>query len=138
MPAEDEQRPADPQHVETQPLETQHVSDADMQHTGPERAGPEPVETQHVSDADTPYVDTQHLSDVDVYVYETVATLEYARAPVTRDQILSVTDRDNRTVSQALRRLTQWHVLLRSETDAGPCYVLARRDWSVTPDIPRH
>src|SRR6266550_589098 len=100
MPAEDEQRPADPQHVETKPLETQHVS------------------------------------DVDVYVYETVATLEYARAPVTRDQILPVTDRDNRTVSQALRRLTQWHVLLRSETDAGPCYALARRDWSVTPDIP--
>lgn len=85
-----------------------------------------------------PYVDPQTLRDVDTYVYEAIATLEYQGGPVVRDQVLSVTDLDETTVSEALRRLTERQVLLQSETDDGPRYELARRDWSVTPDIPEH
>ncbi len=88
------------------------------------------------ADHQQPYVDTQTLQGTDTYVYETVATLEYQGGPVTRDQILSVTDLDDAVVREGLRRLTESQVLLETDTDGGPRYELARRDWSVTPDIP--
>jgi hypothetical protein len=83
-----------------------------------------------------PFVDTQHLSDVDTYVYETVATLEFGGGAVTREKILAVTDLDDGTVSEALRRLTDSRILVLAANDDGPRYELGRRDWSVTPEIP--
>jgi hypothetical protein len=90
------------------------------------------------ADDQQPYVEPQRLNDIDTYVYETIATLEYQGRPVTRDKVLAVTDIDDAAVSETLRRLTENRVLVATDSDDGPRYELARRDWSVTPDIPEH
>jgi len=88
------------------------------------------------SDSDRPYVDAQTFSDADAYVYEAVATLEYAGRQVTGAEIAAATDLDDQTVSEILRELTERGVLVREETSDEPTFELARRDWSATPDTP--
>ena len=62
--------------------------------------------------ADTPHVDTQSLSDTGTYLYETVATLEYAGQRPTR------TARGLLTVTTGRDELMYW---------------AARRGWSTQP-----
>jgi hypothetical protein len=84
-----------------------------------------------------PYVDAQALTDLDTYVYEAVATLEYSGRPVTRAEIVAVSDLDDRTTSEVLDELTGRGVLLRTPAgDEEDVYELARRDWSAAPDSP--
>ena len=90
------------------------------------------------SDDQQPFVDAQHLNDADTVVYEAIATLEYQGSAVTRDRIMSVAELDDAMVQESLDRLTERRVLVRSDSDDGPRYELARRDWSVTPDRPVH
>ncbi len=89
------------------------------------------------SDSGRPYVDAQALTDLDAYVYEAVATLEYSGRPVTRAEIVAVSDLDDQTASEVLDELTELGVLLRTTAgDEGDVYELARRDWSAAPDTP--
>jgi len=84
-----------------------------------------------------PYVDAQALTDLDTYVYEAVATLEYSGRPVTRAEIVAVSDLDDRTTSEVLDDLTERGVLLRTPARGEEdMYELARRDWSAAPDAP--
>ena len=83
---------------------------------------------------DQPYVDAQALTDVDAQVYEAVATLEYGGHPVTREEVMQATDLDDPTVSEILDALTAQGVLIRTPTDDGDTFELARRDWSATPE----
>lgn len=83
-----------------------------------------------------PYVDAQVLADVGAKVYEAVATLEYSGRPVTRDEVMHVTDLDDRTVSEVLDALTDQGVLVRTPAGDSDTFQLARRDWSATPDTP--
>lgn len=89
------------------------------------------------SDSGRPYVDAQALTDADAYVYEAVATLEYSGRPVTRAEIVAVSDLDDQTTSQVLDELVERGVLLRAQAgDGEDVYELARRDWSAAPDTP--
>jgi hypothetical protein len=88
------------------------------------------------SDRDPPYVDAQAFTDLDACVYEAVATLEYSGRPVTRAEIVAVSDLDDQTTSEVLDELTESGVLLGTQAGGGDVYELARRDWSVAPDTP--
>jgi Fic family protein len=89
------------------------------------------------SGSDRPFVDAQALTDLDAYVYEAVATLEFSGRPVTRAEIVAVSDLDDRTTSEALDELTERGVLVRTLAgDEEDVYELARRDWSAAPDTP--
>lgn len=85
---------------------------------------------------DQPSMDAQVLTDLGAQVYEAVATLEYSGRSVTRDEVMQVTDLDDRTVSEILDALTDQGVLIRTPTGDGDTFELARRDWSATPDTP--
>jgi hypothetical protein len=88
------------------------------------------------SDSDRPYVDAQALTDLGAYVYEAIATLEYSGRPVTRTEVVAVSDLDDRTTGQVLDELTERGALTRTQADGGDVYELARRDWSAAPDTP--
>jgi DNA-binding IclR family transcriptional regulator len=88
------------------------------------------------SDSDRPYVDAQALTDLDAYVYEAIATLEYSGRPVTRAEIVAVSDLDDQTTAQVLDELTEHGALRRTPAGDEDVYELARRDWSAAPDTP--
>jgi hypothetical protein len=83
---------------------------------------------------DPPFVDAQTLTNVDAYVYEAVATLEQSGRPPTRAEIVAATDLDDETTSKSLAELTEHGVLVRTPSDDGEGYELARRDWSNASD----
>jgi DNA-binding IclR family transcriptional regulator len=83
---------------------------------------------------DQPYVDALVFTDLDTYVYEAVATLEYAGQPTTRAAIMAATGLDDPTVSEVLDVLTEHGVLLRTGEGDDATFALARRDWSAVPE----
>jgi DNA-binding IclR family transcriptional regulator len=83
---------------------------------------------------DRPYVDALVFTDLDTYVYEAVATLEYAGEPTTRAAIMTATDLDDPTVSEVLDVLTEHGVLRRTGEGTDDTFALARRDWSAAPE----
>jgi DNA-binding IclR family transcriptional regulator len=82
---------------------------------------------------DRPFVDAQVFTDLDTFVYEAVATLEYAGQPTTRTAIMAATELDDPTVSEVLDALTEHGVLIRTAADGEDTFALARRDWSAAP-----
>lgn len=86
---------------------------------------------------DRPYVDVLSLTDEDLYLYETVATLENIGHPVTRREVAAVTDMDDDRVDERLAVLARRRLLVRHETAGEPAFEPARRDWSAAPERPR-
>ena len=82
------------------------------------------------------YVEPMSLTDVDTTVYETVANLEYTGRPLTRSEIASVADLDDKTLDESLDVLVGRGLLARDEAEeAGePAFTVANRGWSLTPD----
>ena len=83
---------------------------------------------------DRPYVDALVFTDLDTYVYEAVATLEYAGQPTTRTAIMAATGLDDPTASEVLDVLTEHGVLTRTVEGSDDTFALARRDWSAAPE----
>ena len=83
---------------------------------------------------DPPYVEPISLTDTDTYLYEAIATMEYAGQPVTRDQIRAVAGLDDATLDAALADLTLRGLLIRNTADGGPVYEPADRGWSTAPE----
>jgi hypothetical protein len=81
-----------------------------------------------------PHVDTQLLTDTGTYVYEAVATLEYAGRSPTRTAIRAAAGLEDQVLDAALAALTAQGLLLVTHADAEAQYVPARRDWSTAPD----
>lgn len=86
---------------------------------------------------DRPYVDVLSLTDSDVYLYETIATLEYIGHPVTRREVAAVTDIEYDRLDHRLGVLTRRGLLVRTESGGEPAFEPARRDWSAAPERPR-
>jgi hypothetical protein len=88
-----------------------------------------------MADSDQPHVDSQSLSDVDLYVYETIATLEYLARPTTRAEIAAASQLTERAVGDMLESLTHRGLLVRSESGpvSEPVFEPARRGWSTAP-----
>ena len=80
------------------------------------------------------YVEPMSLTDVDTTVYETAANLEYTGRPLTRTEIGSVVDLDDRTLDESLDVLVGRGLLARAEDDGEPAFTVANRGWSLTPD----
>jgi predicted transcriptional regulator len=82
------------------------------------------------------YVEPMSLTDVDTTVYETAANLEYTGRPLTRSEIGSVVDLDDKTLDESLEVLVGRGLLARAEAEGEeePAYTVANRDWSLTPD----
>jgi hypothetical protein len=83
--------------------------------------------------ASTPHVDTQSLSDTGTYLYETIATLEYAGQRPSRTVIASAGHLNDDELDRALSDLIAQGLLTvtggRDELVYGP----ARRSWSTQP-----
>jgi hypothetical protein len=88
------------------------------------------------SDSERPFIDAQTLSGTEAYVYEAIATLEYAGRPVTSGELASSTDLDEHAASEILREFAEVGLVLRTEAPGGATFELARRDWSAAPDKP--
>ena len=88
------------------------------------------------SPSDRPYIDAQTLSDDEAYVYEAIATLEYAGRPVTRAEVTASTHLDEPAVGDILEEFAEVGMLVRADTPDGQTFELARRDWSAAPDTP--
>jgi hypothetical protein len=86
------------------------------------------------SHSDRPYIDAQTLSDDEAYVYEAIATLEYAGRPVTRAEVTASTHLDEPAVGDILEEFAEVGMLVRAPD--GQAFELARRDWSAAPDTP--
>ena len=85
---------------------------------------------------DQPYVDSQGLGELDMYLYETIATLEYTGRPLTRGQIAAVTDIDDAALDEALGNLVRHGLVNRTDDGPGgePGFVPAHRGWSAAPE----
>lgn len=80
------------------------------------------------------YVEPMSLTDIDTTVYETAANLEYTGRPLTRSEIGTVTDLDDKTLDESLDVLVGRGLLARSEESGEPAFTVANRGWSLTPD----
>jgi hypothetical protein len=83
------------------------------------------------TDSDRPYVEPMSMNEVEIYLYETIATLEYIGHPVTRAEVCRIVDLEDATIDQTLRDMTERRLLVQSECGGEPAYEPARRDWSV-------
>lgn len=80
------------------------------------------------------YVEPMSLTDVDTTVYEAAANLEYTGRPLTRSEIVAVTDLDDKTLDESLDVLVGHGLLARDEEAGEPAFTVANRGWSLTPD----
>jgi hypothetical protein len=86
------------------------------------------------ADSGRPHVEAQSLNDVDIYVYETIATLEYTGRPATRDEIAAVADLDDQVLDETLTALAERGLLVRVDVGGEPAYEPASRGWSTAPE----
>lgn len=84
-----------------------------------------------------PYAGALSLTEADVYLYETIATLEYTGHPVTRQEVAQVADMAGDRIDRRLGVLTRAGLLVRTEWEGETAYEPARRDWSAAPERPR-
>ena len=85
---------------------------------------------------DQPYVDSQGLGELDMYLYETIATLEFLGRSPTKSAIGTAAGLESGELDDLLRSLTERHLLVRSQASGEPTFEPARRDWSTVPDQP--
>jgi hypothetical protein len=83
--------------------------------------------------AGAPHVDTQSLSDTATYVYETVATIEYAGHRPSRKAIADAAGLDEDLLDQTLAALTARGLLTTTDVGGEAVYRPARRNWSTQP-----
>lgn len=81
--------------------------------------------------------DTLGLTDTDTYLYETIATLEYAGRPATRSQIAAVADLDDKALDRSLAKLIRRGLLASTGADGETAFEPAYRGWSAAPDQAR-
>jgi hypothetical protein len=87
--------------------------------------------------SDRPHADPLSLTDVDTYLYETIATLEYAGRPASRSEIAAAADLDDQTLDKALAELTRRGLLVQADTGGEPTFEPAERGWSAAPEQAR-
>ena len=94
------------------------------------RTGSQHGNTPH---RDAPHVDTQSLGDPGTYIYEAIATLEYAGRQPSRTAIAAAAELDDELLDQTLRELTARGLLTMRASDGESVYEPASRDWSTQP-----
>ena len=80
-----------------------------------------------------PRVDTQSLTDAGTQIYESVATLEFAGQPATRDALASASPLTAAELDRTLADLTERGLLTTTGAGSQTVYRPARRDWSTRP-----